>query len=102
MTQFHLHLVSDSTGETLGAVATAALAQFEGFDADEHTHAMVRSDKQMEIVLAAIAAEPGIVMFTLVRRELRDQLEAGCRELGVPFLPVLDPVLQVLGEGKRI
>ena len=97
MTQFHLHLVSDSTGETLSAVATAALAQFEGFDADEHTHAMVRSDKQMEIVLAAIAAEPGIVMFTLVRQALRDQLEAGCRELGVPFLPVLDPVLQVLG-----
>ena len=33
---FHVHLISDSTGETLHAMTTAALAQFEGVDVKVH------------------------------------------------------------------
>jgi len=97
MKQFHLHLVSDATGETLNAIARAASVQFEGFDAIEHLHAMVRTPKQMELVLEAIARTPGFVMFTLVNVALRDQLEAGCTARGIPFIAVMDPVLQTLG-----
>ena len=96
MQSFHFHLVSDATGETLSALAKAALVQFEGFDAIEHMHAMVRSPKQMELVLGTIERAPGPIMFTLVNTQLRDQLEAGCRALGVPTIAVLDPLLNGL------
>ncbi|MEN3975347.1 pyruvate, water dikinase regulatory protein [Emcibacter sp. SYSU 3D8] len=97
MQRFHLHLVSDATGETLSSVAKAALAQFEGFDAMEHMHAMLRSTKQMELALAAIQRTPGLVLYTLVDRELRTQLEEGCRALGMLSIAVLDPVMDAFG-----
>ena len=97
VTQFNLHLVSDSTGETLNAVARAAITQFDDAEPVEHMWSLVRTCKQVEKVVEAIDAQPGIVMFTLVRRDVRDVLEAGCRRLGVPCIAVLDPVLTTIG-----
>ena len=94
---FHLHLVSDSTGETLNAVAKAAVAQFELVHAVEHIYALVRGPRQLERVLRQIEAAPGIVMFTMVNDKLRRDLEVRCRDLQVPCIAVLDPVMQVLG-----
>ena len=83
-TYFHVHLVSDSTGETLNAMAKAVIARFDGVIPIEHIYALVRSNKQMERVLEEIAAAPGVVLHTLVDRELREQLEEGCRRLQMP------------------
>lgn len=94
---FHLHLVSDSTGETLNAVAKAAVAQFEMVHPIEHIYALVRGPRQLDRVVRQIEAAPGIVMFTMVSDKLRRELEARCRELQVPCIAVLDPVMQVLG-----
>ena len=89
---FHLHLVSDSTGETLIAVARAVAAQYEGVSAIEHVYPLVRSSRQLERVLAEIDAAPGIVLYTLVETDLAEKLEEKCRELGCPHLSVLAPV----------
>src|SRR5271166_3861465 len=89
---FHLHLVSDATGETLNSIANAALVQFEDAAADVHMWALVRSKGQIERILQAIKSNAGIVLFTLVDRELRDVLQEGCRRLQVPCIAVLDPV----------
>ena len=97
MTPFHLHLVSDATGETLNAIARAVSVQFEDFDAIQHLHAMVRTRPQMELALDAIERTPGFVIFTIVDKALRDQLEAGCQARGLPFIAVMDPVLNALG-----
>lgn len=97
MTQFHLHLVSDATGETLDAVVKAALVQFEGADAIEHFYPLVRTPKQMDRVLHEIETNPGIVLFTLVDRKLRLALEEGCRDKDIRCIAILDPVLSVLG-----
>lgn len=94
--QFHFHLVSDATGETILSVAHAAVAQFEEVEAIEHIWALVRSTRQMDRVLAAIEANPGVVIYTLVDSARRDHLTLGCQKLGVPCVPVLDPVLGVL------
>ena len=93
---FHVHLVSDATGETLNSIANAALVQFEGATADVHMWALVRSKGQIERILQAIKANPGIVLFTLVDRELRDVLQEGCRRLQIPCVAVLDPVFAAL------
>jgi [pyruvate, water dikinase]-phosphate phosphotransferase / [pyruvate, water dikinase] kinase len=93
---FHLHLVSDATGETLITVARAATAQYESVSAVEHVFPLVRTQKQLERVLVEIEASPGIVLYTLLDPLLTGRLEAKCRELGVPCLSILGPVLQLL------
>ncbi|CAH1658193.1 putative pyruvate, phosphate dikinase regulatory protein [Chelatococcus asaccharovorans] len=89
---FHIHLVSDSTGETLIAVSRAAAAQYEGISAIEHVYPLVRSKAQLERVIAEIDAAPGIVLYTLVEPDLAAMLEAACIAASSPCLHVLDPV----------
>jgi regulator of PEP synthase PpsR (kinase-PPPase family) len=93
----HLHLVSDATGETAMMLARAALAQFEGVAPIEHLWPLVRSQNQLRRVLDGIEAHPGVVFYTLVEGELRRELEAACRVLGMPTLALLDPIIATLG-----
>ncbi|WP_421725595.1 pyruvate, water dikinase regulatory protein [Bauldia sp.] len=93
---FHLHLISDATGETLIAVGRAAAAQYRHIRPVEHLHAMVRTSKQIDAIVPALEAEPGIVLYTLVDEELGKRLEAECRRIGIPCASVLEPVLQLL------
>lgn len=97
MTRFHLHLVSDSTGDTVHSVARACLVQFENSDAIEHIWSMVRTKAQIERVVGGVSANPGVVLYTLVDESLRMPLVEGCRKLRVPAIPVLDPVIAALG-----
>jgi regulator of PEP synthase PpsR (kinase-PPPase family) len=92
---FHLHLVSDATGETLNAVAKAACAQFE-VPAVEHVHSLVRTTRQLDRVLKEIEDHPGLVMYTMVNPELRDALVAGCQALRITTIAVLEPVLSAM------
>ncbi len=92
---FHLHLVSDSTGETLITVARAAAAQYTKVIPVEHVHPLVRTPKQLDRVLVEIEEMPGIVLFTLLQVNLVDRLEQKCRDLGLPCLSVLGPVLHL-------
>ena len=96
MKRFHLHLVSDATGETINSVARAAISQFEDIEVVEHFWSLVRGKRQIENVIAAIEADPGVVVYTLVDSGLRKTLETGCRRLNVPAVPVLEPVIAAL------
>ena len=90
---FHLHLLSDSTGETLMAVGRAAAAQYQGAASMEHIYPLVRTREQLDRAIAEIEAAPGMVLYTLVAPELSQRLEAACREAGAPALSVLEPIL---------
>ncbi|HVT24520.1 MAG TPA: pyruvate, water dikinase regulatory protein [Rhizomicrobium sp.] len=94
--EFHVHLVSDATGETLNAIARAALAQFEGVAVNEHFYALVRSKRQLDRALEHIREEPGLVFFTLVNPDLRKDLLAQCGQLGVPTYDVLEAPIAVM------
>ena len=96
MNRLHLHLVSDSTGETLEMIAKAALAQFEDPHAVRHFWPMVRSRQHLDRIVPDLAANPGLVLFTLVNAETRARLEEHCRQLGLPAVPALDAVTAAL------
>jgi [pyruvate, water dikinase]-phosphate phosphotransferase / [pyruvate, water dikinase] kinase len=98
VTRLHLHLLSDSTGETLELIAKAALAQFDDADVIRHFWPMVRSQQHLDRILSEIAANPGLVLFTLVNAEIRVRLEDRCRTLGLPAVPALDAVSAALEE----
>lgn len=92
---FHLHLVSDATGETLLAVGRAAAAQYATVNAVEHVYPLIRTQHQLDHVFTEIDANPGIVLYTLVDRELAVRIETHCRDTGLPCLSVLGPVLSL-------
>ena len=92
---FHLHLVSDATGETLITVARAAAAQYATISPIEHVYPLVRTAKQLERVLTEVESSPGIVLYTLLDPELTERLEGKCRELGLPCRSILGPVLRM-------
>jgi hypothetical protein len=90
---FHLHLVSDSTGETLIAASRAAAAQYQGVASIEHVYPLVRTLSQLDRIIGEIENAPGIVLFTLVDPDLSQRLEASCEASGSPCLSVLGPIL---------
>jgi [pyruvate, water dikinase]-phosphate phosphotransferase / [pyruvate, water dikinase] kinase len=92
---FHLHLVSDSTGETLITVARAVAAQYANVTPVEHVYPLVRSQKQLDRVLSEIEEAPGIVLFTLLEKDLVGRLEAKCQQINIPSLSIIGPVMQL-------
>lgn len=94
---FHLHLVSDATGETINSVARACVSQFDRVQPIEHFWNLVRTERQLDMVMEGIRDNPGLVMFTLVNDKLRRKLQDTCRDLAVPCIPVLDPLINALG-----
>lgn len=105
MNRLHLHLLSDSTGETLENVAKAAIGQFENVEAVRHFWPMVRSEVHLDRIMQEIAANPGLVLFTLANPLLRRKLEMQCRGLGLPHVAPLDTVTDamsnILGQETR-
>jgi MAF protein len=91
-----MHLVSDATGETVISSARACVAQFDGVKPIEHFWNLVRTQRQLNLVVEGIQEKPGIVIYTLVDRELRARIETACRELQLPCVPMLDPILKGL------
>ena len=93
---YHLHLVSDATGETLNTVAKAVGAQFDGIEAREHTYPLVRNKRQLSHAMKQIRARPGVVFFTLVNPALRKVLERECALHAMPCVSVLDQPAELL------
>ena len=98
MALLHLHLLSDSTGETLEMIAKAALAQFDDPDVTRHFWPMVRSKQHLDRIMEEFKANPGLVLYTLANPETRARLEERCRTLGLPHVAALDMVMQALEE----
>ena len=93
---FHLHMISDATGETLATIAKAAIVQYGQIRAIEHIYSAVRTPEKLKRVLQEVETTPGIVLYTIISRELADSLEAACETMNVPCIPVLKPLMQIL------
>ena len=93
-TFFHLHLISDATGETLIAASRAVSSQYKGTHAIEHVYPLVRNRKHMDRVLASIDLEPGIVLYTISDKQLGSHLEESCKKMGTPCTSLLEPIFQ--------
>ena len=93
----HIHLVSDSTGETVHQVARACVAQFPNVATVEHVWTLVRSESHLRAVCAGLDRNPGILLMSIVNDDMRDKILAECRSHGIPAVSVLDPVVHLLG-----
>jgi len=93
MKRAHIHLISDSTGETVNIITRACIFQFQGVEITDHMWPMVRTQSQLETALEGIAEAPGMVIYTLLDNSLRDRLEAFCAEQNLPCMAALEPFL---------
>lgn len=91
----HIHLISDSTGETLMAVERAVSVQYENVTTLEHVYPLVRNRKQLDRVILDIENTPGIILYTMVDQEMGRILEERAKNLNLPCINVLEPVSQV-------
>ena len=91
--KINIHLISDSTGETLGSVARAVLSQFEGVESDDFMWPLVRTRPQLERVIESISKAPGIVMYTILQDDLIASLKKKCHELRIPCIPALSHII---------
>lgn len=96
MNFFYLHLVSDSTGETVSSVARAAVAQFEGVDIEEHSWSLIRTKAQVDKAIEGIRRKPGFVMYTMADKVLRRYFKEECAKINVPCTSVLSKVIKDL------
>jgi len=87
---FHVHLISDATGETLHSVAKAAMAQFQGLTIQQHAYSLVRSERQLQRACDRIRENPGLVLFTIVNTKLRTELVAQLSLMGLPNFDVME------------
>ena len=46
----NIHLISDSTGETLSSVARAVLSQFEGVESNDFIWPLIRTKPQLRVL----------------------------------------------------
>ena len=93
---YHIHMISDSTGETIASALRATVAMFEDVRVSYRRHVMIRNSESLDAALEIIAREPGLVFHTVVEADLRARLERGCHEIGVMAVPFLDPLLSTL------
>lgn len=91
----HLHLISDSTGETVHQFARAALAQFPETNITEHIWTLVRNKAHIDAIDRNLEKNPGVVLFSVVNKEVREMLEKLCKEKGIPNLSILDSVVDL-------
>lgn len=92
---FHLHLISDSTGETLIAASRAVTAQYKNAHPIEHIYPMARNKKKLDEILSEIDAKPGIVLYTIADQELGDYITENCKRMGLPIVSILQPVFSI-------
>ncbi|MEE2760771.1 MAG: pyruvate, water dikinase regulatory protein [Pseudomonadota bacterium] len=97
MEEFHLHLISDATGETVQSVARACLVQFENVKPTENLWTLVRTEGQLEKVIVGIKENPGFVLYTLVDPMMRTRLHETCQRIQVPCVSVLQPIMSAFG-----
>ncbi len=93
---FHLHLVSDATGETLSTLAKAAVVQYPEIQAVQHVHSSVVTRERLRQVLAEIENTPGVVLYTLINGDLAEALETFCQAQSLPCIAVLQPLMKTL------
>ncbi len=93
-----LHVLSDSTGETASAAASAVLSQFDGLEVRRRQHVFVRAPRDVDAALARIGEEPGVVVYTLTDAALALRLREGCDALGARAVALLDPFFEAVAD----
>ena len=92
----NLYMVSDSSGETVIAVSKAVVSQFDNIKIQEYMWPLVRSKKQIDDMVVSLKKSPGVVIYTILNRELREYLKDQCNKLNIKcFSPIASIIAEI-------
>ena len=106
MTPVELHVVSDSTGETAARLVKALEVQFPEQEFREIRHPRVETVEDLQLAVNRMKGRPAVVVYTLVKPELRDAMRTLCRRAKLHYCDLLghpiDAVARVSGQAARM
>ena len=98
----HIYLISDSTGETVSIVARSVYARFENINFNESRWALIRSEKQIDNIIEIVKENPGMILYTMINKELEKYLQKKCTDININAHPILDSTIIALKEGFEL
>lgn len=97
MQETRIYIVSDSLGETAERVAQGAAIQFEnGANIKIERVPYVVNQEGIDRVMNRAVRGASVIMYTMVRPELREYLAKSANERKIPHVDVMGPVLEAL------
>jgi regulator of PEP synthase PpsR (kinase-PPPase family) len=101
-----LHIVSDATGETATRLVLALEAQFPEQPFEEVRHPMVETVDDLRLVVDRAKGRPAVVVYTIVKPELREAMRDFCRRAKLHYCDILGPPLasiaKISGQSARM
>ena len=101
-----LHIVSDATGETATRLVMALEAQFPEQPFEEIRHPRVETVEDLQLAVERAKGRPAVVVYTLVKPDLREEMRLLCRRAKVHYCDILGPPLasiaKVSGTGAQM
>ena len=94
--EINIHLVSDSTGETIENTVSATISQFPDVSRKEFFWPMTRTEDQIKDITENLKKNPGLVVFSIVDDNNRALLEDSCKKMNIPYVSPLDSLLNIL------
>ena len=88
--EINIHLVSDSTGETIENTVSATISQFPDVIRKEFFWPMTRTEDQIKDITENLKKNPGLVVFSIVDDNNRALLENNCKKMNIPYISPLD------------
>lgn len=92
-----IYVVSDSTGETAERVTRATLLQFPDHSVRLKLKRRMRDRRALTAILERASVQGAMVVFTLVRPELRDHFNEQAMKLGVRHVDVIGALISQIG-----
>lgn len=94
MKKLIIHLVSESSIQTVKYVANTALLQFNKVESKLYHWPMIRNSTLLREVLNKIKGKPGVVLYTISSNDLRKELSKFCYNLKIPCISVVGKIVK--------
>ena len=87
--KYQIHLISDSTGETLDRIFVALKSQFLNFDYEKKEHIFIRTESQIDKIIEESKKKNSIILYTIVETKLAKYISHRCDEKKIPNFSIL-------------
>lgn len=91
-----VYVVSDSVGETAEVVVKAVISQFDSGYVDIRKIPFVNNAGHIYEIVRQAKVNPGVIAYTLVMPELREALDKAAKEMQVPAVDIMGPMMDAL------
>lgn len=98
MKKLVIHLVSESSGQTVKHAANTALAKFSDVEVKKYHWLMIRNKEMLAEVFEKLKIKRGIVLFTMSNEMLRSELKKFCYENKIPCISVVSRIVKEIEE----